>query len=230
MSKLWWLKAQAFQSLSSRDRHRMLQLMHAARYDAQKVVYSSSLPGDVIYLVQQGQVTLYHQTPVKTRRKLVGLEAGDLFGCLGLVDEGYKPALAMTETHTQMLVLRKGPFEQLMKYFPETGARIVEHLQQEQHKTMNVRYQLNAKHTGQRLHRLLLHYLDNPAYVIDGQSLPFALDTKQLANQLGCRQEVVTICLSELEAQGLIACESEQIQLLNRQGLRKKVNKRRKNI
>lgn len=219
MNKLWWVSAEAFQSLERTDRHRMLQLMHPARYEANKVVYSSSLPGDVVYLLQQGRITLYQTTPTKTRRKLVSLQRGDIFGSVSMINSGFKYGLAQTETETRMLVLRKAPLEQLMKYFPSTGARLVEFFEAQQESLMQAENQRNARNTCRRLSRLLLHYLDHPAYQLNGQYPAFVADAKELALQLGSRPEVIQLCLADLEKQGLIACREQYLELRDRAGL-----------
>lgn len=230
MSKIWWLQHADFQALAEQDRHRLLQLMHEARYEADKTVYSCTLPGDVIYLIQQGRVNLYQQTPADTRRKLVGLGPGDLFGSLGLMEEGYKKGFAVTLTETRMLVLRRQAFERLMTFYPETGARVIGHFQKTHHDVLDLHTRLNARHTATRLYRLLLHHLENPAYTLGGQALPFPLDTRLMGEQLGCRPEVVQVCLRELSEQGLIRCEDEQIELLNRAALKKKWRKKTQRI
>lgn len=221
MTKLWWAHASVFQGLESNDRHRLQQLMHLARYDTDKVVYSSSLPGDVLYLIQKGSVRLFQQTPNQSRRALCELFQGDLFGSLSLIQSGYKNGLALTQSPTQMLVLRKNAFEQLMKYYPSLGARLIEGLEENQNQQMSA--QLETRHTCQRLCRLLLHYLDNPDYQVDGQQSDFPLDLRELARHLGCERKAVSLCLAKLEQRGVIQQSAQSLHLCDRQALLKEI-------
>lgn len=224
MSKVWWVPAEPFQvGLSEGDRHRLLQLMHPTRYEAGKVIYSSALPGDVIYWIQQGQVELFQTTPVQTRRLLCKLDHGALFGSLGLVEAGYKNALALTTEACTLLVLRKNALEQLMRYFPDTAARVVELLQQEQQQLVQVRIKANAKKTYRRLCRLLSHFLDQPAYVVGGEALRFSADPRELSEQLACRPEAVTLCLNYLEERGMISRQGQVVQLRDRAALLREI-------
>lgn len=222
MNKLWWIEAERFQSQLP-ERARLLQFMHAARYDAEKVVYSSSLPGDVIYLIQQGSVGLYQNLPDQTRRFLTGLGPGDLFGSLSLVEAGYKEGLVIAQQPTLMLVLRKKSFEQLMKYFPSLGAQLIECLQHEQERQQQLRSQLNARQSYHRLCRLLLHFLDHPAYQVEGRAIRMQADTRELASLLGSRPEVVSQCLEQLEARQIISRQQQELTLRDRKALEQEV-------
>ncbi|MEZ0369390.1 MAG: Crp/Fnr family transcriptional regulator [Candidatus Sericytochromatia bacterium] len=227
MNKLWWIGAEAFQSgIPAPERHRLLQLMHLTRYDEKKVIYSCSLPGDVIYLIQQGSVILYQNTPAQTRRELVQLGSGELFGSLGLLEEGFKEGLAISCEPTIMLVLRKGAFEQLMKYFPTTGAHLVEFLQRELAAQRLERNRRHTPHVYRRLCRLLLHFLDHPAYVVGDKPVRMHEDCRELATLLGSRPDVVSDCLSRLEAAGILSRHHHELHLKDRGRLEKEVGSR----
>lgn len=220
MSKLWWIDAESFQTQFPADeRHRVIQLMHTARYEAEKTVYSSALPGDVIYLVQQGCLELFQTTPAQTRRTLARLGQGDLFGSLGLVEYGYKEGLAITLEPTTMLVLRKSSFEQLMKYAPAAGARLVEFLQEQVEAQVKVLNKRSSRQIYRRLCRLLLHFLDHPAYIIDEKPVRMQSDVRELASLLGTRPDVVATCLEQLEAKGIIEKHHHDLRLKDRKRL-----------
>lgn len=217
MNKLWWTGAEAFQSnLPASERHRVMHLMQLTRFPADKVVYSSALPGDVIYLVQEGRVQLLQNTPAQTRRPLTELSRGDVFGSLGLVEGGFRDSLALTIEPTSMLVLRKRNFEQLMKYFPATGAMLVEFLQQEIAAQMKQRSFRQQRHSYRRLCRLLLHFLDHPHYNIGGKAVRMHDDTRELAAQLGTRPDVLSQCLDRLVAAGIVERHHHELRLKDR--------------
>ena len=211
MSKLWWVQTEELETLARADLHRLQQFMHRARYDANKVVYSSSLPGDVVYLIQQGQVSLFQETSGGARRKLTQLRRGDLFGSLSLVESGYKQGQVFTDSAVVMLVLRKKSFEQLMKFYPGTGARLVAFFVEQQIQHMKSRDLKIARYASQRLLRLLKHYLDNPAYQVNQEPVPFPINLRELADLLACRTDVIQLCLDNLQSEGIIAIERKTV-------------------
>ena len=214
MTKLWWVQADALEHLQPLDFHRLQQMTRRACYEAGKVVYSSALPGDVIYLIQQGQVTLFQSTGSDARRKLVQLQAGDVFGSLSVIEVGYKHGQVLTDSTAALLVMRKKGFEQLMKYYPGTGTRLVAYFQAQMQAQMQERNQWTLPTTTRRLHRLLQHFVNNPAYQLNGEQVPFQPDLRELAELLACRPEVVKLSLDKLEAQGLISRKAQKIELL----------------
>lgn len=224
MNKLWWIDAEAFQArIPAPERHRLQQLTHLSRYEAGKVIYSCSLPGDVIYLIQKGSVTLYQTTPAQTRRELMTLGRGDLFGCLSLIEEGFKEATAICNEATTMLVLRKGGLEQLMKYFPATGAHLVEFLQQHLAAQARERNRRSLRHVHRRLCRLLLHFLDHPAYVVGERPIRMHEDIRELASLLGSSPDVISECLAQLEADQILTRHHHEFRLKNRQKLEQEI-------
>ena len=91
MSKVWWLSSELLlQSLPEEDYTRLFQLMHVAPYDANRTVFSSSLPGDVIYCVRQGSLRFIQNTPAGSTRRLATLVKGYMFDSLELVYQGFR--------------------------------------------------------------------------------------------------------------------------------------------
>jgi DNA-binding MarR family transcriptional regulator len=123
---------------------------------------------------------------------------------------------AISSEATAMMVLRKGAFEQLMKYFPATGAQLVEFLQANLNAQAHERNRHSIGHVYRRLCRLLLHFLDHPAYVVGDKPIRMHEDVRELASQLGSRPDVISACLSQLESSGIISRQHHELRLKDR--------------
>lgn len=217
MNKLWWISAEAFQAhVPAAEQHKLLQMMHSSRYEAGKTIYASSLPGDVIYLIQQGEVQLVQTTPAQTRRELARLGRGDLFGSMSLIENGFKEGSAICSETAVILVMRKSGLEQLLKYFPATSAQLVEFLQQNLAEQSRELLRRSFRHVYRRLCRLLLHFLDQPAYVVDAKPIRMRADLRELSGLLAARPDVIEACLERLEAEGIISRQQHELRLRDR--------------
>ncbi len=210
-SRLWWVHREDLASVSNDDLKSLQGAMHTAHYEKEKTVYSSALPGDVMYLVQRGTLTISEQTPAGFWRAIDTLKAGAFFGSLSLVEEGIKKGRVVCNETVTLLVMRKGAFEKLMRFFPDTGVRWVSFLEEHQHSHMQRDAETSLHHVTQRLWRLLKHYLNHPAYQVANENLSFTCDLKALAQQLAAPPHVIEKALQVLEEQKQIHREDRMI-------------------
>lgn len=210
-NRLWWVHREDLTKLSTEDLQSLQGAMHTAHYAEDKTVYSSALPGDVMYLVQRGTLTISEQTPAGFWRDIDTLEAGAFFGSLSLVEEGIKKGRVVCNEPVTLLVMRKGAFEKLMRFFPDTGVHWVSFLEKHQYRHMQASAQTSLHHVTQRLWRLLRHYLNQPSYQINQENPPFTCDLKALSQQLAAPPHVIEKALQVLEAQRHIYREDRVI-------------------
>lgn len=210
-NRLWWIHREDLAPVSGEDLKSLQGAMHTAHYAEGKTVYSFALPGDVMYLVQRGTLRISEQTPAGFWRTIDTLRPGAFFGSLSLIEEGLKKGRVVCEDEVTLLVMRKGSFEKLMRFFPDTGVRWVSFLENYQHQHMHQNSQKSLSRLTRRLWRLLNHYLDHPAYQIEGENLPVTCDLKALALQLAAPPHVIEEALQQLEAQQRIYREDRMI-------------------
>jgi CRP-like cAMP-binding protein len=218
MTKIWYLSPVAlFAGLPEEDTRRLFQWMHTATYEAERTVFSSQVPGDVIYSVRRGCLRLIQISPGGSTRRITTLQAGDLFGSLELVPQGFRRAQVSTESEVQLLVLRKNALEKLIKYEPAMSGRLMDflnHFLAEQYAPL---YQAEARQCRGRILRLLQHTLSHPDYAHEGQS---ACGTRELSELTGASTEAVERVLEELQARRLIQVRSGGLKILNAEALR----------
>lgn len=210
-NRLWWIHRDELSPVSMEDLKSLQGSMHTAHYGEGKTVYSYALPGDVMYLVQRGSLTVSEQTPAGFWRMIDTLTPGDFFGSLSLIEEGLKKGRVVASEEVSLLVMRKGAFEKMMRFFPDTGVRWVSFLERYQQGHIMQDSKKSVHHLTQRLWRLLQHYLEHPAYRMDGEDLAFTCDLKALSLQLAAPPHVIEEALQQLEAQKKIHREDRMI-------------------
>ncbi len=214
MSKVWWLSSEILlKSLPDEDYTRLFQLMHVAPYDANRTVFSSSLPGDVIYCVRQGSLRFIQNTPAGSTRRLATLIKGDMFGSLDLVDQGFRRAQISTETPVQLLVLRKHSYEKLMKFYPAMSARLVTVLKKHLGQNYHHHHELLAKQSRSRILRLLYHTFVHPDYHPEAHTL-MACPLREWAELTGSSSEAVELVMESLEEQKIIQIKGNGVRVL----------------
>lgn len=88
------------------------QEMHLIRGD---VLFNEGDPSSNVYLVLRGRVAIALANPIDRRESVFALmEAGDLFGEMGMLDDGPRSALARALEPTSVLTI---PYEQILQMF-----------------------------------------------------------------------------------------------------------------
>ena len=101
----------------------MLQRVAAAGHDRPlvrgDVLFAEGDPPDALYLVMSGRIAIAMSSPVDRRESVVALmEPGDLFGELGMLDDGPRSALARALEPSNVLEVPFGPVRELFDEDP----------------------------------------------------------------------------------------------------------------
>lgn len=88
--------------------------LHLIRGD---VLFNEGDPSSALYLVLRGRVAIALANPIDHRESVFALmEAGDLFGEMGMLDDGPRSALARALEPTTVLTI---PYEQILRMFDD---------------------------------------------------------------------------------------------------------------
>lgn len=221
MSRVWFLSSEPLlRALSDEDITRLFQLMHTASYDANRTVFSSNVPGDVIYSVRQGSLRLIQTTHAGSTRRIATLKKGDIFGSLEMVEMGMKRVQVSTETPVQLLVLRKAAFEKLIKYYPAMTSRLVTFLNHWLRQEFERVSREQARRCRGRILRFLYHTFSHPDYYPDSLTV-LACNTRELSELIGAGVDAVEQVLEELVTQKVIQIKGGGVRLLSLEALLK---------
>jgi CRP/FNR family cyclic AMP-dependent transcriptional regulator len=89
--------------------------LHLIRGD---VLFNEGDPPDALYLVLRGRLAIAIANPIDRRESVVALmEDGDLFGEMGMLDDGPRSAMARALEPTSVLAI---PYENVLKMFDDS--------------------------------------------------------------------------------------------------------------
>ncbi len=114
-------KLHLFRGLSEDQLKSVAEELQEVSYDEPDTVFVQGAPGDALYFIYQGRVTLKRRTGDK-EIKLGMLVRGDYFGEQGMLTGRSRNATVQAEKGTQLLVLHRDHFKRLIRKVP--GLRV----------------------------------------------------------------------------------------------------------
>ena len=109
-----------FKGLSDAERLHVAPYFEQATYEAGATLCVEGELGDSFFLVVSGKVDVTHG-----QAKLIGLGPGDYAGEIALAREGPRTASLTARKRTQVLILTRARFLELIRRRPRLGARLV---------------------------------------------------------------------------------------------------------
>jgi len=103
-----------FEALPSEELETIAHLLRERRLAEAEVLCSQGDPGDALFIVTGGRIRLSTSDPSGNEKVLTYFTDGQLFGEMSLLTGAPRSATATAETDSQLLVLDKEPFDQLL--------------------------------------------------------------------------------------------------------------------
>lgn len=75
------------------------------QFRAGEVIFRQGYPGDHAYIIQSGEVEIYHEEPDGSVQQLALLGAGEMFGELALMDDAPRSASARAKTDCSLQIM-----------------------------------------------------------------------------------------------------------------------------
>lgn len=114
-----------FSGLDAETVHRIAELSNLRRLAPGEVLFLKGDPGDALYAVRRGQVRISTVATSGRQLTLNILGPGDVFGEIALLDGGERTADAAAEEASELLVIRRPDFLQLLRQQPELSIRLI---------------------------------------------------------------------------------------------------------
>ncbi len=74
-------------------------------FAAGEVIFRQGYPSDNAYIIQSGVVEIYHEHPDGSEEHLADLEAGQMFGEYGVLDDAPRSASARAKTEVFLQIV-----------------------------------------------------------------------------------------------------------------------------
>lgn len=176
------------------------------------VLEGEAQPG--LYFLDFGYVKIVKLSPSGREQTLRILEPGDTFNEIGVFTRQPNPATAIALEPAGVWLISRGALDRLLQEHPDFGLSVMEKMAERMLFLVTLVTDLSLRPVTGRLARLLLE-----SATADIMPRPRWFTQAELAARLGTVPDVIQRSLRNLEAEGLIAVERQQIRILNRLAL-----------
>jgi len=186
------------------------------RVPAGTICYSPDQPTEVLFILKEGRVRLYHLSPDGKALTTAILESGTIFGEMALLGQGLYSSYAEALTSCLLCLMSREDVKALLLSDPRIAFRITEVLGRRLLEAEQRLSDFAFKNVAQRLATTLLHLaqeprvrLFRPAYL----EVPYTHEA--LAEMIGTHRETATKILNEFRSQGVIELRRSKIVLVD---------------
>ncbi len=174
-----------------------------------KIIYTPGKTGEVLFLLCQGSVHLYHLS--LEGRKFIVQSIGPMtfFGEMAILGQSMQDSFAEAAEDCTICVMGRADVEKLILWKPQVAIRMLEDISQRLHKVQERLWESVFKSTSARLASLLLELSHNGRQPIEG------VRHQDLAEMLGIYRETVTNTLDRWQSEGIISLSRKKISILN---------------
>lgn len=211
--------------LTPEELDRLLAPARVERLDAGRVLFRKGDPGDRLYVVLAGRISIGTTSEDGKEVVLNVLGRGAVFGEIALLDGKARTADATAMAECHLLVLERSDFMPFLESHPEVAARLIAVLC-ERVRWVSESYEdalfmdLPAR-LAKRLLRLAEAY-GEPAEGA-GTRIEFPLSQQELAKMAGVSRESVNKLLRAWQHEGLIAHDHSHVTILDEARLKRLV-------
>jgi CRP-like cAMP-binding protein len=203
--------------LTPEELDRLLAHARAERVDEGRVLFRKGDPGDRLYVVLAGRISISTTSEAGKEVVLNVLGRGEVFGEIALLDGKARTADAIAMAESHLLVLDRADFMPFLERHPEVSARVIAVLC-ERVRWISDSYEdaLFLELPARLAKRLLVlaQYHGEPG---DGTTtrIEFPLSQQELANLAGVSREAVNKLLRDWQSEGVIAHDKHHVTILD---------------
>ena len=204
-----------FDCLGDPEIEALAALTFSRTFDKGQLIILAEETGDTLFIIRGGQVkvSLIHEDGKEFILSLLG--QGEVFGELSLLDDRPRSANVTAMVETELLMLRRSDFLDLVGRVPQIAVSLLEELASRLRRTDDQVEGLALLDVHHRVAKTLLRMAKD-----GGQTSPEGIlirrrpTHQQLANMSGTTRETVTRALKQLQDEGYIRISGRQILIL----------------
>ena len=198
-----------FSSVGNEDLESVASLLIERRFPKHKTIVEEGLPGDYMYVIREGRVSVSKLSDDGREKILEFLEAGDFFGEMSLLDNAPRSASVRALTETRILALSRGDFLMVLRRSPDLAMAVVQELTRRLRQIDEQASSLSFQRVKERTKGLLVR-LAKDETGREGFRVTPALTHQQIADMIGTSRETVTRALKGLREQGWLTQEGKR--------------------
>jgi CRP-like cAMP-binding protein len=192
-----------------------------ARYAAGKEIFAKGDPGDSMMAVLRGSVQI--STPSANGRQIVLtiMHDGDVFGEIALLDGKERTADATALSDSELLIVPRGPFLELLERRPDIAAGLLtvlcDRLRRNSERVEDLAFLDLETRIAKTLLRLAIEGAEDKAF--PSCRIGVKISQRSLGELVGGSREAVNKVLHKWKHSGIIEIERGSIVICNRDGL-----------
>ena len=204
-----------FESLDQQELEALSDLAFTRTFSKDNVIILAEEEGDTLFIIKKGQVKVSIVSEEGREVILSLLGESSVFGELSLLDGKPRSANVVATEETNLLMLRRADFVQLIYKTPQIATALLAELATRLRKTDRQIEGLALLDVTSRISETLLQLAtEQGTETVDGVVIESRPTHQELANMSGTTRETVSRVLKRLEEQGYISCSGRKIAIL----------------
>ena len=204
-----------FESLDQQELEALSDVTFTRTFSKDNVIILAEDEGDTLFILKNGQVKVSIVSEEGREVILSLLGPGAVFGELSLLDGKPRSANVVATEETDLLMLRRADFLQLIYKTPQIATALLAELATRMRKTDRQIEGLALLDVTSRISDTLLQLAtEQGAETADGVTIESRPTHQELANMSGTTRETVSRVLKRLEGQGYINRNGRKITIL----------------
>ena len=118
-------KSPLFKSLPWEKLDNIRKTSRLKTFQPQDLIFNQGNPGDSFFIINYGKVKIYRKTSSEITQELTKLGPGESSGELSLITGEHRFAYAEATEQTEITIIQKKVFEQLLKEYPEIVSTLI---------------------------------------------------------------------------------------------------------
>ncbi len=188
-----------------------------------QVFFVEGEPGDRLYVIMEGKVTLGHSATDGRETLLAVLGPGEMFGELSLFDPGARTATATALTDTVVLGLGRDALRPWLTGRPEVAEKLLQALARRLRRTEDAMADLVFSDVPGRVAKALLELSEKFGVFRDGELfVEHDMTQEELAQLVGASRETVNKALAEFVNRAWLRVEQRSVTILDVERLQRR--------
>ena len=201
-----------FSGLGLENVRRIAELCSIQRIGAGETLFQKGDPGEALYGLRRGRILITTSTAEGKRLTLNVLGSGDVFGEIALLDGRQRTADAVVAEPSELYVIRRSAFKELLLRQPEIALKLIELLCERVRWTSDRVEEAYLSNLKVRLARRLLKLADDFGEEIQ-------ISQEDLSVLAGATRESVNRQLQDWKRAGIVALGRGRITVLKTEAL-----------
>ena len=207
-----------FSELNSKTLQKVSGLGSVKSYPKNSVILSEEEDGSALFVIISGKVKVSRSSKEDTSKEVILsiLNPSDFFGEMALLDGLNRSASVIAMEDSQLFIIQRSDFLELLKEYPEVSIALLQELSQRLRVSSMKVKALSLKDAEGKVATVLLQLADDVGKIKHGtveiDKLPFQ---HELANMAGTSRETISRTLHSFAKKGLVELEGSKLRIIN---------------